>query len=238
MEVENKVPETENTQTQNNTTTPTTPLETETQDQIHWRKFRESREIERKQRLDAEKRAQEKEAEAQALKAAMESLLSKSPPAANQIEPQGDITQEQYIAGLVKLELQKAQRQHDEERKQREQQEFPQKLTQTYQDFNQICTPDNLDYLEYHYPEIANAFGHMPEGFDKWSTIYKAVKRLMPGADSKKDQSKAEKNFNKPQAMSIAGKTQVGDTAPQQLDEKRRMDNWARMQRVMKGGGA
>jgi len=52
----------------------------ETVEQINWKKFRQDREVERKQKEEAIKRASEKEAEAQALKAAMEAILNKPQP--------------------------------------------------------------------------------------------------------------------------------------------------------------
>lgn len=239
MEPETKQPEIQTTQTDNKATAPI--AEPETQEQINWKKFREAREVEKKQRIEAEKRAAEKEAEATALKAAMDALLSKQtskPVYENNSEDPQQEDEAAKIRRLVKAEMDAEKRIDQQERQQREQKEFPQRLTQTYSDFNQVCNEDNLDYLQFHHPEISDAFSHMPDGFDKWSKIYKAVKRYVPTPDSKKDSAKAEKNFNKPQAMSIAGKTQVGDTAPQQLDDKRRQDNWARMNRIMKGTGS
>lgn len=209
----------------------------ETQEQINWRKFREAREIDRKQKIEAEKRAAEKEAEAQALKAALEAVINKPSPSNNhQIDDGMEESEEQRIKRLIAEGIASERKKDQMEKEQREQQEFPQRLVQAYNDFDKVCNSDNLDYLEYHYPEVADAFKHLPDGFDKWSKIYKAVKRFVPNHDSKKEQSKAEKNLNKPQAMSSPGKTPTGDTAPQYLDEKRKADNWSRMQRVMRGG--
>lgn len=199
--------------------------------QINWKKFRETREIERKQREEAEKRASEKEAEAQALKAAMESLLSK--PAVSQDDPEDE---DSRIQKKIDAIMSKREVQMQEQLQRREQQEFPAKLKSAYSDFDHICTTENLDYLEYHYPEVAAGFKHMPDGFDKWANIYKAVKRFIPNADAVKDKGRIEKNASKPQSMSVSGVTQTGDNAPIQLDDKRRADNWQRMQRVMKGG--
>lgn len=209
----------------------------ESPEQINWKKFREAREIERKQLEEERKWAKKKEEEAAALKAAMDALLNKSSNSShtnnNEYEEE---TEDQRIEKKVKFALEAKERQLEEERKRIEQAEFPKKLASTYTDFNQVCSADNLDYLEYHYPEVASAFKYMPDGFDKWASVYKAVKRFVPNTDSKKEQAKAEKNFNKPQSMAVAGVTQTGDTAPMMLDDKRRADNWARMQRTIKGG--
>ena len=234
-----EVTEKENISVETNVVQENTPQETP--EQINWKKFREAREAERKQKEAAEKRALEKEQEAAALKAAMEAILNKP-----QIPQRGqapsnyyeeDLTEEQRIENKIAEMMAIKERQAEQERLQREQREYPQRLAATYSDFNSICSAENLDYLEYHYPEIAESFSHRPEGFDKWSAVYKAVKKLVPNAtNSRKDQMRAEQNFNKPQSMAVPGVTQVGDTAPVKLDDKRRADNWARMQKIMRGG--
>jgi hypothetical protein len=239
METEVKKTEVDNTQEEVKATTASTTEATpeESQEQINWRKFREAREIERKQKNEAERRATEKEAEAQALRAALEAIVNK-PSASNnsQMNEYSEESEDQRIKRLVAETLEVQRVKDQKEKEVREQQEFPARLVSTFSDFDKVCTSDNLDYLEFHYPEVADAFKSMPDGYDKWSKVYRAVKRFVPNTESKKEQAKAEKNFNKPQAMSSPGKTQVGDTAPQNLDDKRKSDNWSRMQKVMRGG--
>lgn len=201
--------------------------------EINWRKFREQREIERKEKEAADRRAQEKAAEAEALKVAMASLLNK--PQAQEYQSNQEETEEQRINRLVKEAVDSREATREAEMKRREHADFPNRLASTYSDFNNVCSTENLDYLEYHYPEVAGAFKHAPDGFDKWSAVYKAVKRFVPNTDSKKDQNKAEKNLNKPQSMASPGVTATGDGAPMTLDSKKREDNWNRMRRVMKG---
>ncbi len=237
METEVKIQEPEKSPIENKEAAPAVAAPTEdTPEQINWRKFREAREKERKEKIEAEKRAAEKEAEVAALKAAMEALVNKPESNSRQINEHVEETDEERIARLVNASLEKERRKHQEETLRKEQTEFPQRLAAEFQDFHQICNSENLDYLEYHYPEVAEAYKELPDGYSKWAKIYKAVKRFVPNPDSKKEQIKAEKNFMKPQAMSASGKTQVGDTAPQSLDDKRKADNWARMQKVMRGG--
>ncbi len=213
-------------------------VQPETVEQINWKKFREQREIERKANEEAIKRANEKEAEASALKLAMEAILNKPSNNARNHDSQNDDSEEsedQRIQKKVDAALSIRERQLDEERRKREQAEYPQKLVSAYKDFNQVCSAENLDYLEFHYPEVAVGFKHMPDGFDKWASIYQAVKRFMPNSNIKKEQQQIEKNVTKPQSMSAPGVTSTGDTAPIQLDDKRRADNWNRMMRTIKG---
>lgn len=209
----------------------------ETQDQINWRKFRQEREIQRKAKEESDKKAAEKEAEANALKAAMEALLNKQSSPSHQNLDDIEETEEQRIDKRVQQALERERQKHDKERAERDLKELPQKLASTFSDFNQVCTQENLDYLDYHYPEVARRFKNSPESFETWSDFYKVIKRFVPNTDSRKDQSRMEKNLNKPQSLSSPGMTQTGDQAPaKSLDEKRRADNWARMQRVMKTG--
>jgi len=240
---DNTIPEPQaqpvDTEIQENNTQNASTEQVENPYDVNWKKFREAREVERKQRDEAQKRAAEKAAEAEALRIALEAALNKRP--ANSVDNsrsqyEEEETEDQRIQKKVDAALAIKEKQYEEQRRIREQQEFPQKLNSTYRDFDKVCSSDNLDYLEFHHPEISKAFQHMPDGFDKWATIYQAVKKYVPNSDNKKDQSKAEKNFNKPQAMSVPGATQTGDSPPMRLDDKRRADNWARMQRIMKGG--
>ncbi len=214
-----------------------TESEAETVQEANWRKHREKLKQEREQKEIAEKRMMEKEAEAAALKAAMESLLNKQ--GGNSIQQQQqvydeDLSEDERIEKKVQAAIALKEKQYAEESQRREQQEYPQRLMNTYNDFNEVCSRENLDYLEYHFEEIATPFKHMKDGYDKWSALYKAIKRLVPNPDSKKDQKKMENNLKKPQSISSPGTTQGGNAMPPaRLDEAKRAENWKRMQKTM-----
>lgn len=218
-----------------NTTETKTEQQPENPNEINWRKFREQREIERKAKEEAERNAAKSAAEAAALKKAMEALLENEKRPAQRDDSDDDSDDDRIrkeVAKALELERQKQQIEQAE----RERKEFPQKLVSVFPDFDQVCNSENLDYLEYHYPEVAAGFKHMPDNFEKWQNIYKAVKRFIPNADSKKDEKRIEKNLSKPQSASLSGMTATGDVAPSKgLDEQRRKDNWQRMTRVMRG---
>ena len=203
----------------------------ETPQQIDWRKFKEARKIERQQKELAEKNAAEEKARADALKAALEAVVNKPQSQYQESGESEDDRTKRLIAEALSAERKRA----DDERRAREQAEYPQRIASAHPDFDSVCTAENLDYLEYHYPEVAAGFKHAPDGFEKWSNVYKAIKRFLPNANNPKDQKKADKNMTKPQAMSVPGVTQTGDSAPMYLDDKRKADNWARMQKRMKG---
>lgn len=201
---------------------------------IDWKRFKEARKVERQQKEEAEKRAAAKSAEAEALKAAMEALLSKPSVQSSQVE-QGEETDEQRIARLVRQEVEAREKHGDELRRQREASEIPNRIAAMFPDFDEVCSEENKDYLKFHHPEVYAAFDKMPNTLETYATIYKGMKRYIPNPSGKKDQAKAEKNLTRPQSMSVGGVTQTGDTAPMMLDEKRKQDNWSRMQKRMKG---
>lgn len=230
--VENKVEEAKQI-VQEKTEQPKTDNQ-ETPEQINWKKFREAREQDRKAKEIAEREAAKKAEEVAALKAAMEALLSK--PAPQQQQEAIEESDEDKIQRRIDEAINRREKEREEKRMMEEQRNLPITLSKTFNDFDSVCSTENLDYLEYHYPEVAAPYKHLPDSFDKWAAIYKAVKRFVPNPNSQKDQKKAEKNFNKPQSMAVGGNTVSTDSAPIMLDDKRRQDNWARMQRVMRGG--
>lgn len=206
------------------------------ENQANWKKFREEREKDRKAKLEAEEQAKRKAEEAQAMKEAMEALLNKPQTQSQYQNDEYDDyeTDEQRVARLVKEQLENERKAQDEAKQKEEAKKLPQKLASEYKDFGNVCNSENLDYLEYHHPEIALAFSQMPESYDKWSSVYKAVKKLVPYSNKGEDQARMEKNLSKPQASTPS----VADASPAEtgwkLTEKRRMDNWRRMQQDMR----
>jgi hypothetical protein len=99
---------------------------------------------------------------------------------------------------------------------------------------------DNHDYLDFHFPELSRPLQRLPEGFDKWHDIYYAVKKFMPNSqNAKKDAVRAEVNSNKPKSISSSQMTPSGEKSSLSMNdiETRRAENWARMQKTMKGLG-
>lgn len=203
----------------------------ESVEDTNWKKFREERKRER-QESEKDKQALAKKAEeVAALKAVVEALASK-PNHSN--EDTSDLSEEQRIRELVGKEMAEREKAMEEQRAKQEIEELPVKLAKTYDKFNEVCSSENLDYLEYHFPEVAAAYANMPNNFEKWGNIYKAVKRFVPNPDSGPEKRKAELNNLRPQSMSAQGATATGDHAPQVLTDKIRANNWARMQRTMR----
>lgn len=212
------------------------PIKTE-ENKVNWQRFREEKERDRKARLEAEKEAERRKQEVEALKAALEAVVSK-PQLSNLNEyGQSEETDDQRVEKLVKAAIEKERERARQEDIKRETEQLPKRINQDFKDFNKVVTEENVDYLEYHHPEIANAFKYMPEGYDKWASLYKTVKKLIPNMDKQQDIKKIEHNLKKPQA----NVPNITDQAPQmqgwKMTEQRRMENWRRMQEDVKSFG-
>lgn len=213
--------------------------EGEIKEDPNWKAFREARKQDRILKEAAEKKAAEKEQEVLALRKAMEAAFAKQPVIQQNHDsyyPQEE-TEDERIQKKVDAALAARDEQYQREAQEREAREYPQRLNQTYPDFNQVITDENLDWLDHHYPEISRPFQRLPNDYQKWSDIYQTVKKLIPNyASVKKDAQRAESNLQKPQSMSAIGNSQI----PQQqgasiLGKERRKQNWERMQRTLKG---
>jgi hypothetical protein len=202
------------------------------ENQENWRKYREQREVERKQRQEAEQRAEKSRKEAEALKAAMDAILNKPNSQENTYQ---DDDEDKRIERKIQDAIEKDRQRAREEAIKHEQATFPQRLTSTYKDFNNVCNSENLDYLDFHYPEIVAGYKHMPEGYDKWSAIYQAVKKFVPFGEKKEDAARINRNMQKPQAATASLTDTKPETLGWKLTEERRKANWARMQADMKG---
>jgi hypothetical protein len=213
----------------------------------NWKAFREARKQDRIALEAAKKRATEKEAEAEALKAAMEAAFARQPTNSvdnsrqsvgknayqNYYQNDSQETEDERIQKKVEAAMAQREQAYRQEQAQREQQEYPQRLQKTYADFNQTIANENLDYLDYHYPEVSGPLSMLPEGFEKWNCIYKAVKKFVPnGAEANRDSNRANNNLLKPKSMSGTSVTQPGaGTNSYRITEEKRAANWERMKK-------
>lgn len=209
----------------------------------NWRAFREARKKDRADREAAERKALEKEAEVTALKAAMEAAFSKSAPSPQAyqqyygMEQQPEESEDERIEKKVQAAIASREVAYEKARIEKEHQEYPNRLTQSYPDFNQVISQDNLDYLDFHYPEVSRPLQRLSDGFDKWSDIYQAIRKFVPNnSHAKRDAAKAESNFNMPKSISSTGVIQPGEAVGMsRLTEEKRASNWERMQKILKG---
>lgn len=213
----------------------------------NWRAFREARKKDREEKEAAERKAAEKENEVAALKAAMEAAFSaKSAPSPQAYQQyygmnqpdQTDENEEQRIERKVNELLSKKEDQYKRQRAEEEQREYPNRLMKDFPDFKQVCSQENLDYLDYHYPELSRPLQRLNEGYDKWHDTYHAVKKFIPNhSTARKEAARAEMNSNKPRSISSPGSSPTGEPARTgwQDTEARRAENWSRMQKTMRG---
>lgn len=211
------------------------PIKSE-ENQANWKAFREQRESDRKAKAEAERVAALKAAEAEALKQAMEALMQK--PSSRHTHDNGseviEESEDAIIERKIAAALKKDREAFIQEQQEKERREAPQRIMQMHPDFNQIVTTENCDYIDYHYPELVSAFKHMPDGLEKWSAMYRTIKRFVPNADSRRDAARADKNMQKPGSVSTTAAAQATPGAAV-LSEDRRRSNWERMMKTMKG---
>jgi len=228
------------------------PVE-ESQEQINWRKFREERERERKEKAEAERRAAQKEEEARALQEALDRAMQHKGAPLSQAEQEqivADLADDDipmgrdikgYFARIVEDTVEKRLADREKARKEEEarraQQELPTKLRQTHSDFDQVMTQENVDYLEYHHPELAQAISYMPNGYDKWTNAYKLIKKMVPNAASAaSDGRRAQQNLSKPQPGAAPTGQPSGEMAPgRRLSEAEKRANYERLMALAKG---
>jgi hypothetical protein len=150
---------------------------------------------------------------------------------------QSEETEDERIEKKVQAALSAREAAYEKSQMERERSEYPNRLSQTYPDFNQMISQDNLDYLDFHYPEVSRPLQRLQDGYDKWSDIYQAIKKFVPNStNAKKDSARADVNFNKPKSISSTTITQPGEAkGAARLTEEKRAANWERMQKILKG---
>lgn len=215
-------------------------------EEINWRKFREARERDRQQKEAAERAAKEKEDQVAALTAAVDRMMSQKGgdrlTATEQQKILDDLSEDTFATGgeikgymeknlpkVVEQILRKQEEQRQEEQRKREVQEMPRMLRQEHPDFDNVVNQENLDYLDYHYPEIAGALSALPESKDKWSSVYKAVSKLVP-SNGNNAAKRIDQNTQKPQAMAGSGsQVSTGAGPVGRMSEEQKRANYQRL---------
>jgi len=195
-------------------------IQQSSQEEANWKKFREQRAHEKAALQRSQENERKSQQESALLKKALTEVIDNG-------QLGSDDTEESEDARIKRLV--------DASLKERDANEFPTKLRQIYSDFDSVCSAEAIEYLEFKEPELALALRYMPEGLEKYSTLYKAVKKRVPSG-GKKEKHMMEANANKPRATSIPGTTQLGTEANIGfLSESRKAENWKRMQQIQNG---
>lgn len=212
----------------------------ETDEDRNWKAFLEKRKEE--QRLfDAEKeknkRLEEQDVrrqkEIEDLKVAFQVMIEKKED--NSFDD-GDKDQKKFVQDeiqrLFREEQTKKRAQEDNERIYRDSMAIKQEMP----DLLEVCSQENLAYLEYYNPEIAIPLGKMPDGLEKTKLAYQAIKKHVKMA--KKEKEKVEQNLSKPKSVHSAYSNETTsdkENSSGVLSDKRRNETWQKMQRLISG---
>ncbi len=222
----------------NNTTTEEQKTELDEKDK-NWKAFLEKRKEEQKENLELQKRLNEsklenerREREIENLKIAFKSLAEKKEETSS-YDYDGDDQKK-----IIQDEVNRVISQRDEERKKQDTNERIRKeaieIKEQMPDLMDICSHDNLAYLEYYHPEIAIPLAAMPDGFMKTKMAYQAVKKHVKMGMKEKD--KIEKNLSKPKSLhsAISNESQQEESSAS-MSDKKKTETWNKMQRLMSG---
>jgi len=226
-----------------------------TEEQINWKRFREQQKKERAEKEEERRKREESERQTEQMRQIVEALSSQqsTPMTEQQKDDLVDILNlEDYTTGdqvakyvkkvvnkdvesVVEKVLTRMEQKRDQERKEQEKQELPTKLKRDFSDWDKVCNNDNFDYLTYHYPEVAALYSKQEDSYEKWSGLYRTMKKLIPNIDRQEEQAKMERNANRPRSASTPGVSASTDRAPRVLTKERMEQNWERMKRQAKG---
>ena len=207
--------------------------EVESEEDKNWRKVRKANEEARKRAVEAEQEKAKALEQVRLLQEAVKTLVDKEVPR-DRYEEQD--FEEDDVSARVRKELEKYRQEEEARRAEQEKASLPQVLRQRIPDFDEVCTAENLDYLEFKFPEIAIPYKYMPDSFEKWECVRNAIKKHMPNALGAADKRKIEENVAKPQSSSVIGMSQSAESGISPiLSESRKIENWKNMQRRIKG---
>jgi len=124
-----------------------------------------------------------------------------------------------------------------EERERERREEIPRRMREELPEFDQICSEENGDYIEFHNPRLARTISSLlqgPKTFQTMKDIYEMVKEAVPNATAK-EREKIKANALTPKSSwqeGIQGATQGG--VARVLTEADRDRNYRRMQEIMR----
>lgn len=206
----------------------------ENQGQIDWRKFREERERQRKQEQQQKANEQSEYQKNVALQNALNAALDKKLASQNQgyVQTEEDDI-DKRIEARVNAKVAELEKRNQEERARLELQRLPSE----HQDFNKVCSQENMDYLEFHYPHLVQSFNSQPDTYQKWKGIYETAKKLIPNKDAAAQNARADYNQSKPKPLSsvASGSVIAEKSGSQFLSEADKRAIYENAQRKLKG---
>lgn len=138
----------------------------------------------------------------------------------------------------IKEEVERIINQRDEQRAKAEEQrridEERKVIKRDMPDLLEVCSQDNLAYLEFYHPEIAIPLSKMQDGFEKTKLAYDAIKKHVKMG--KKEEKLIEKNLSKPKSVhsNVSNESQQEGSSYSMSDSKKQQV-WNKMQRLISG---
>lgn len=190
-------------------------------------------EKEKNRKLEEDRSRREKELED--LKVAFQVMVEKKD-SSSTFQDNEDTDHKKFVQDeiqrLFREEQSKKKQQEDAERTYRDTMAIKQEMP----DLLEVCSQENLAYLEYYNPEIAIPIGRMPDGLEKTKLAYQAIKKHVKMA--KKEKEKVEQNLSKPKSVhsSYSNETTSDkENSSGVLSDRRRNETWQKMQRLISG---
>ena len=132
----------------------------------------------------------------------------------------------------VRVAEQIADKKYAERMAEYEQQNFKRRARETYKDFDEIVTPQNLQRLEEEMPEIASLIAASTDNYKMACGAYKAIKTLQKENDPQKEiernKEAIEKNKKTPMAAAAVDRRPIAQAA--RLTDKDYQELWQETQ--------
>lgn len=232
------VDDTEQTKIEVNENIITDPQKNEDDKDRNWKAFLEQRkqetkqleqERERNKQLEADKEKRSREIED--LKIALQAVADRKE-SSNYFDDSADQNKiiEDRVEKILSQKDSERRKREDEDRFRRESLEIKNQMP----DLIEVCSQENIAYLEYYHPEIAIPLSKMQDGFEKTKLAYQAIRKHVKM--NKKEAQKIESNLSKPKSVHspLSNETQKEESSGH-LSDKKRNEVWNKMQRLISG---
>jgi hypothetical protein len=231
----------------------------ETPEEINWRAVRQQikeskqrEEEERKRKSEERKLDNEKDSQIEQLTKAMSKMMESKgqAPMTNQQQQQlideladediptgGEVKSflSKFVPKLIRETLEKSESERRQQELENEQKNLPNAIKKRHADFLDVVQEENLAYLNYHYPDVANALDSLPDNINKWTSVYNTVKKLVP-ISNRRDADTVERNMQKPQAVSMSSAPQATEKGyGKTLTQAEKKVNYERLQELARG---
>jgi hypothetical protein len=158
--------------------------------------------------------------------------------------PEPEYEDDDYIEGKqFKSEINYLKRELNQFKQQQQSTSIEQQLRSKYSDFDKVMTYENISKLRELRPEIASSLHQSADLYNKAAATYTILKEMGIHQENTYDPEKERvaNNFNKPQMASSLKKTEsalthASEFSGSRLNEDRKKEIWAQMQRNLRGG--